>query len=62
MQERLRDKVSIEDVFPAADGLPEGIKESELSTTYGGVGGAPYRKWLDEIERRLDQTPLLRSP
>ncbi len=37
---------------PAKD-LPEDIPDSELRARYGGVGGPLYRKYADEIERRV---------
>jgi hypothetical protein len=52
-QARLAKGVAIDDVFPSAAGLPEGIQDAELRARYGGVGGAGYRSLLDEIERRL---------
>ncbi|MGE3314961.1 MAG: hypothetical protein AB7O26_07565 [Planctomycetaceae bacterium] len=61
LQEKLRFRVDTDDIFPSIEGLPERIKESELSEEFGGVGGAEYRRWLNEIEARLDQVPLLRA-
>lgn len=59
-QDKLRRGVDIEEFFPPIDGLPERIKESDLAAGYGGVGGTEYRRLLSEIEKRLDQLPLLR--
>jgi hypothetical protein len=53
MQDRLADGFSIEEVFPPADDLPEGIPDAELQSRYGGVEGAGYRGLRNEIERRV---------
>jgi hypothetical protein len=52
-QARLADGVVVDDVFPSAAGLPEGLQDAELRARYGGVDGAGYRRLVDEIERRL---------
>lgn len=43
----------IDDVFPAAADLPEGLSDAELKTQFGGVGGKGYADLVAEIERRL---------
>jgi hypothetical protein len=53
MQQRLLGGFRVDDFFPAAADLPEGIADAELQSRYGGVGGALYRQKTDEIERRL---------
>jgi hypothetical protein len=53
MQERLARGFRLDDFFPRADGLPEGIPDAELQSHYGGVGGPLYRRQADEIERRV---------
>jgi len=53
MQERLARGLGVEALFPEAADLPEGIPEGELQARYGGVGGPLYRRWADEIERRI---------
>jgi hypothetical protein len=53
MQARLAAGFRLDDFFPAADGLPEGIPDAELQSRYGGVGGPLYRRHADEIERRV---------
>jgi hypothetical protein len=52
-QERLAKGVAVDDVFPSAAGLPEGIQDAELRTRYGGVGGDGYRELAAEVEKRL---------
>ena len=49
----LPSKVDLGEFFPPASDLPEGIADKELELTYGGVGGALYRRFADEIERRI---------
>jgi hypothetical protein len=53
MQARLVRGFAVEDFFPPAADLPEGIAEGELLERYGGVGGPAYRRVTDEIERRV---------
>ena len=53
LQERLAAGFRLDDFFPPADGLPEGIQDAELQSRYGGVGGPLYRQTAEEIERRL---------
>jgi hypothetical protein len=53
MQDRLANGVRIDDIFPSARGLPEGISAAVLERDYGGIGGAGYRLMLKEIDRRL---------
>jgi hypothetical protein len=53
MQDRLRDGFVLDDFFPAAADLPEGLQDAELEAQYGGVGGAGYERMTDEIERRV---------
>jgi len=60
MQERIAGDFRIDDVFPPAADLPEGIAESVLKAEYGGIGGAGYRRMVEEIERRLRECPALR--
>jgi hypothetical protein len=54
MQERIAGGLNIDDVFPHADDLPEGVSEAELQSRYGGVGGQAYLRLVDEIERRVN--------
>jgi hypothetical protein len=54
-QERLARGVTVDDVFPSAAGLPEGIQDAELRARYGGVGGEGYRKLAAEVEKRLER-------
>jgi hypothetical protein len=53
VQERLAGGFRVDEFFPPADGLPEGIPDAELQSRYGGVGGPLYRGLADEIERRV---------
>jgi hypothetical protein len=53
MQQRLASGFRVDDFFPAAADLPEGIQDAELQSRYGGVGGALYSQTTAEIERRL---------
>jgi hypothetical protein len=53
MQDRLVRGFRVEEFFPQAADLPEGIPDAELQRQYGGVGGDAYRGLLEEIERRI---------
>ena len=43
----------MDDFFPTADGLPEGIQDAELQSRYGGVGGPLYVRTAEEVDRRV---------
>jgi hypothetical protein len=60
MQERIAEEFRIDDLFPPAADLPEAIPEGVLKAEYGGIGGAGYRRIVEEIERRLRECPALR--
>jgi hypothetical protein len=53
LQERLNQSFKVDDYFPPAEGLPEGIQDADFQRQYGGVGGAGYRRLMAEIERRV---------
>ena len=53
MQERIGSCFRVDDFFPLAADLPEGIPDVELQTYYGGVGGEIYSRFIEDIERRL---------
>jgi len=53
MQDRLARGFRVEEFFPPAADLPEGIPDAELQSHYGGVGGKRYRRLIEEIERRI---------
>jgi hypothetical protein len=57
MQERIAGGFRVDDFFPPAADLPEGIADAEFQQRYGGVGGEQYRRVMDEIERRLAACP-----
>ena len=53
MQNRIAGGFEVDDFFPPAADLPEGIPDAELQSRYGGVGGEPYLRLIGEIERRI---------
>ncbi len=53
VQERLAGGFWVDEFFPPADDLPEGIPDAQLQARYGGVGGPLYRRTAEEIERRI---------
>jgi hypothetical protein len=60
MQDRFAAGFHVDDVFPPAADLPEGIPAAELASRYGGVGGAGYRTVEAEIEKRLASCAALK--
>ncbi|MCH5373325.1 MAG: hypothetical protein JJ992_05075, partial [Planctomycetes bacterium] len=59
MQRRISTIYNLDELFPVAADLPEGIPDRELTEAYGGVGGVRYRELEAEIERRLAACPDL---
>jgi hypothetical protein len=53
LQNRLAGGFRVDDFFPLAADLPEGIPDAQLQSRYGGVGGEAYRRLIEEIERRI---------
>ncbi|MBI2827101.1 MAG: hypothetical protein HYX69_20720 [Planctomycetia bacterium] len=60
MQDRLAASFKIDDVFPPAADLPEGLSAAELRTKYGGMNGPGYRQVEQEIDRRLGECAALK--
>ena len=53
VQQLLAETLTIDDVFPEAADLPEGLEDAEFQRVYGGVDGRRYREMLAEIDRRI---------
>jgi hypothetical protein len=53
MQNRLAGGFRVDEFFPPAADLPEGIPDAQLQSQYGGVGGEAYLRMIEEIERRV---------
>ena len=53
MQDRIARGFRVEEFFPPAADLPEGITDAELQSRYGGVGGKAYLRLIGEIEQRI---------
>jgi len=53
VQARLAQDFRVDDYFPQAADLPEGISDPELQSKYGGVGGQGYTRVIEEMERRI---------
>jgi hypothetical protein len=53
IQERIARGFRVDEFFPQAADLPEGIPDAELQSHYGGVGGQAYNRLIDEIEQRI---------
>ena len=48
-------RVEESDIFPAIDGLDEGLSEAEFERKYGGVDSDRYQRIVDEIDARIDR-------
>jgi len=48
------------DLMPQALDLPEMMTEAEFKRRFGGVGEAPYKRVMEEIERRVARLALYR--
>jgi len=53
IQARLAGGFRVDEYFPRAEDMPEGIPDDQLQSRYGGVGGPLYRRTAAEIERRV---------
>jgi hypothetical protein len=53
MQDRIVCGFRVDDFFPPAADLPEGITDTELQSHYGGVGGEGYNRMMEIIEQRI---------
>ncbi|MFH1922066.1 MAG: hypothetical protein ABIP48_19545 [Planctomycetota bacterium] len=62
IQERLTRGLPLDEIFPQAADLPEGIPDAQLQKEYSGVGGREYGAVVREIERRLYRCPALSIP
>ncbi|MEA3224541.1 MAG: hypothetical protein U9Q07_01220, partial [Planctomycetota bacterium] len=60
MQVRLSRGFLVDEFFPPAADLPEGIPDAELQSRYGGVGGQAYNRLIDEMEQRIDSCAAYR--
>ncbi len=59
LQSRIVDGLSVDDIFPQASDLPEGISTQQLESDYGGVKGQQFLEMMGEIERRLAKCSAL---
>ncbi|MGB5831898.1 MAG: hypothetical protein WBG92_07895 [Thiohalocapsa sp.] len=48
-------------IMPAVDGLPEGMQRVALERAIGDVGSSEYRRVVDYIDQRIDNTRLHRG-
>lgn len=46
----------LDQVFPAAADLPEGLSDDQMKGYFGGVGGPRYQQMIREIEARVSTT------
>jgi hypothetical protein len=61
VQQAVAKKHTTKDYMPTIEGLPEGISSERLSSEYGGINGAGYRRLQQEIQNRLDQCRLFKD-
>ena len=55
VENRLLAGFVVDDFFPQASDLPEGLTDLELEAVYGGVHGERYRAMIGEIDARLKE-------
>lgn len=58
LQLRIAGGAQSSDLFPAIEGLPEGLTGDEFHSEFGGLGGGATRRLFAEIERRIDTLPI----
>jgi len=61
LQARLAQGFKVDDFFPKAEDLPEGIQDADFQARYGGTEGEGYRRLAAEIERRIARCPAYAS-
>ncbi|WP_182871177.1 hypothetical protein [Stieleria mannarensis] len=59
LQRSIRDGLNATDYCPSISALPEGISRDEFQSVYGGLGGEPTKRIVDEIKNRLRQCRAL---
>ena len=59
LQQLMADDISLDDIFPLARDLPEGIPAAQFEEEFGGIDGAKYNEICEEIDRRLATCRLL---
>jgi hypothetical protein len=60
VQQRIAHAQRETDIMPKVGDLPEGMSEPEFKQRYGGIDSPAYRGVSQDIERRIDKTPLFR--
>ncbi len=60
LQQRLAADLHEEDLLPDVSDLPEGMSTRELQRRFGGPGAPEFERLMNDIEGRLDATPLYR--
>lgn len=60
LQRLLSSGLTEADLLPDVSDLPEGLTERDFRRRYGGPGSPAYEQLRQEIEQRLDTTPLFR--
>lgn len=60
LQQRLAAELHEEDLLPDVSDLPEGMSTRELQRRFGGPGTPEFERMMNDIEGRLDATPLYR--
>ena len=58
LQDKLAAGLVEADFMPPARDLPEGLSEAEFKRRFGGPDAPPYRKVMQQIERRLENLAL----
>lgn len=59
LQSRLLEAAGDAFVMPEVDDLPQFLSEADFQRLFGSVGSKPYNAVLQEIDRRVNQLPVL---
>ena len=60
LQRQIAAGIRDSDILPRVADLPEFMPETEFKKRFGGIGSSPYKRMMDDIERRIAALPLYR--
>lgn len=60
LQRQVAATVRDSDILPKIADLPEFMPEAEFKKRFGGIGSPPYKRMMEDIEKRIAALPLYR--
>ena len=60
LQRQVAANIRDSDILPKIVDLPEFMPEAEFKKRFGGIGSLPYKRMMDDIEKRIAALPLYR--